>query len=81
MCELCTFSQIWSHIIHAAELSFSRQCVNVLPTPDVTLHVFADASPKAYGAVAYFQQGKTSSLAMSKSRAAPCKPYRCLNSS
>ena len=72
--DLCSAWEGISHnIIHAAELSFSRQCVNMVPTPDVTLHVFADASPKAYGAVAYFQQGKTSSLVMSKSRAAPLK--------
>ena len=38
------------------------------------LHVFADASLKAYGAVAYLQQDqKPASLVISKSRAAPLK--------
>ena len=72
--ELCkAWEGISRNVIQAAEMSFSRQCVNMSPTPDTTLHVFADASPRAYGAVAYFQQGTSSSLVMSKSRAAPLK--------
>jgi len=37
------------------------------------IYVFADASSKAYGAVAYLHRGSEISLAMSKSRVAPLK--------
>ena len=37
------------------------------------LHVFADASIKAYSAVAYFRQDNCTSLIMSKTRVSPLK--------
>ena len=38
------------------------------------LHVFADASTKTYGAVAFFRQDNYTSLVMSKTRVSPLKP-------
>ncbi|XP_065895716.1 uncharacterized protein [Dysidea avara] len=53
--ELCkNWNTIVHDILHATEISFPRQCVTVSCNADATLHVFADASPKAYGAAAYF---------------------------
>jgi len=37
------------------------------------MHIFADVSLKAYGAIAYFVQGKNTSLIMSKTKVAPLK--------
>jgi len=54
--QLRTEWNIIAHdILHAMGISFPRKCVTSSPNADATLHVFADASPKAYGAASYFQ--------------------------
>ena len=70
--ELCkSWNKITCDVVQATQMQFPRRCLTV--SNNVMLHVFADASPRAYGAVAYLQQGMDSSLVMSKSRAAPLK--------
>ena len=48
---------------HACDLKFSLQ----------ELHIFANASMKAYGAVTYFKQDQQTSLVMSKTKVSPLK--------
>ena len=49
---------------------FKRKHFAVDKTP---LHIFVDASPKAYGTVAYLVNGGESVLILAKSRVAPLK--------
>ena len=66
------------NITDAATFPLSRKYAACVPLSKITktvLHVFADASLKAYGAAAYLQQNnQPASFVMSKSRAAPLKP-------
>ena len=57
---------------HTAVPRRYSQCTTSSP---VALHIFADASTKAYGAVAYLvHQNKQVAFIMSKTRVAPLKP-------
>jgi len=59
-------------IAEVSTLSFPRKYSTSLLTPPILLNVFADASLKAYGAVAYIQQDQDSpSLVMSSSTHLP----------
>ena len=71
--KLCkVWNTIANDILHATTLSYPRRCFITLHNADAILHVFADASPRAY---AYFQIGTNSHLVMSKTRAAPIKQH------
>ena len=72
--DLCkTWYKIATEITQATTMPFPCQCIAI---PDeATLHVFTDASPQAYGAVAYLVQGTQSAILMSKARAAPLKQH------
>ena len=71
-------ASITAEILIASLQCFPRQYIPLSLTTDCSataLHVFADASPKAYGAVVYIQCNNHSSLVMSKSRVAPVKQH------
>ena len=60
----------------ATKLEFPRRYFTSdgsVDSSDTELHVFADASQKAYGAAAYLVRENQSSLAMAKSRVAPTR--------
>lgn len=52
---------------------FSPQNIN---PSSIQLHVFADASTKAYGAVSYLSNGTEVSIVIAKSRVAPLKKLK-----
>ncbi|MCY3927479.1 MAG: A17 family peptidase [Acidobacteria bacterium] len=54
-------------------ISIPRQYFQFTPSSSATIHVFADASTKAYGAVVYLHQNNQISFIMSKTRVAPLK--------
>ena len=71
------FRASWQHIAtdlqEATTIELPRKYFSSSPTKPVDLHVFADASMKAYGAMAYLQQDREVAFVMAKSRAAPLK--------
>ena len=74
-----TYQLKWASIVAdisiASQQCFPQQCIPKLDPSATTLHVFADASPKAYGAAVYIQCGNHSSLLISKSRVALVKQH------
>ena len=70
----------WLKIAEDVQLSSATtlpRCYFNSPSSTATtqLHVFADASPKAYGAVAYLVHGDEVSFVMAKTRVAPLKKH------
>ncbi|XP_071040053.1 uncharacterized protein [Parasteatoda tepidariorum] len=54
-------------------LEIPRQYFEELDWESLEIHIFSDASPKCYGAVAYFRMKNITRFIMSKSRLAPLK--------
>ncbi|KAG5866658.1 hypothetical protein JTB14_018603 [Gonioctena quinquepunctata] len=67
----------WSREIFVLQDFVVPRCVVAFPHDNLQLHIFADASPRAYGAVAYircsFGSQITVNLLMAKNRVAPIK--------
>ena len=69
------WSTIATDIQDAITISHPRLCCNPDTQATATqLHVFADASPHAYGAVAYLRQDGQVRIMIARSRVAPVKP-------
>lgn len=73
-----TIQQLWHKIADdlnaVSSQRFHRQYIqDCSETDDTALHVFADASPRAYGACVYICRNGFSRLVMSKTRVAPLK--------
>ena len=72
------WSKIAQDITEATNIVIPRQYFPSLQFSVQELHVFADASIKAYSAVAYFKQDNCISLIMSKIRVSPSRLYHYL---
>ena len=69
------WSAIATDIQEAITINHPRLCLNPNAQANTTqLHVFADASPHAYGAVAYLRQDNRVLIMIPRSRVAPVKP-------
>ena len=67
------WNKMVQEIREATELVIPRQYFTPMQFLPQELHIFADASMKAYGAVAYFKQDNHTSLIMSKTKVSPLK--------
>ncbi|XP_063436701.1 uncharacterized protein LOC134718141 [Mytilus trossulus] len=72
------FTKQWTEIAQNTEKALETEIPRMYlqgeeDISNSTLHIFTDASAKAYGACAYFVTEKQSSLVMAKSRVAPLK--------
>ena len=63
----CRWSEIAQEIQGSTKMVMPRcYCISPQPTTSLKLHVFADASTKAYRVVAYLCEGQQSSLVMAR---------------
>ena len=75
------YHQLWQSLLHDLKhlntISIPRYYWKDRTNTDtpIELHVFSDASTKAYGAVGYLRQGTYTSFVIAKSRIAPLKPH------
>ena len=67
------WNTILTDLQQLSSLTINRHYFQAFTTESVQLHVFADASMKAYGVVAFFTSGDRTSLVMAKNRVAPLK--------
>ena len=67
------WNKMVQEIREATELVIPRRYFTSMQFLVQELHIFADASMKAYGAVAYFKQDNHTSLIMSKTKVSPLK--------
>nr|XP_042913479.1 uncharacterized protein LOC122273488 [Parasteatoda tepidariorum] len=68
-----TFLDWYNELKIIRNLEIPRQYFEELDWESLEIHIFSDASPKCYGAVAYFRMKNITSFIMSKSRLAPLK--------
>ena len=71
-----TWPEIENSLAKAGDFSFPRSAYSAKQNP--TLHIFVDASSRAYGACAYVLCDNNTTLLMSKAKVAPSKPTRTL---
>ena len=67
------WSQVATDIEEGAKVLMIRRYSVMSTNQCMCLHVFADASMKAYGAVAYLQSAKQVDFVLAKSRVSPLK--------
>ena len=67
--------QIAADVENAACIALNRRYFALSSSQSIYLHVFADASTKAYGAVAYLQNTENVAFVMARSRVAPLKDH------
>ena len=73
--HLDVWTAVLTDICKAADTSIERRFFTTdFSEPSVQLHVFADASTKAYGAAAFFSRPDQTTFVMAKGRVAPLKP-------
>lgn len=73
--EICsTWNSLANDLNIASSIQFPRKYLNKV-NGETTLHIFADASTKSYGAAAYICNKSESNLVMAKTRVAPVKTH------